>query len=218
MAILRREISTFAEWTEMPRSKRNQKDERKLYGGIIMVPTTHDIFPENFSECKGVIMNLLGAGNEVLITSKPRLSCMLQLYDCLEDYKDKVIFRFTIGCRNNEILKTWEPGAPPFEERFSCLVAAFTLGYKTSVSMEPMLDSPNVVSDAMYLHPYCTGDIWIGKMNKIAERVGGVTREEIRRIEEGQRDEHIFRIYNELKDTPRIQWKDSIKEVVTPIR
>ncbi len=214
MAVLRKEISTFSEWAERPRSKRNQKEEQKKYNGVIMVPTTHDIFPENFGDCKDLILNLLHAGNELLITSKPRLSCMPQLYDCLDDYKDKITFRFTIGCRNNQILKVWEPGAPSFEERLACLVMAFALGYKTSVSMEPMLDAENAPSDAMYLHPYCTGDIWIGKMNKIAERVGGVSRDEIKRIEHGQRDESIRLIYNELKNVPRIQWKDSIKEVI----
>jgi hypothetical protein len=54
-------------------------------------------------------------------------------------------------------------------------------------------------------------------MNHVRRRVIIETPEDeaaVRRIEDGQTDEQIKRIYNALKANPLIRWKESIKSVV----
>jgi len=177
-----------------------------------MFPTMHDIHPNNLDVCVDTLANLLEAGNKVLITSKPKLDCIIEICSVFKEYKDKILFRFTIGTSRNRILNLWEPGAPDFEERFTCLAYAKAKGFKTSVSMEPMLDSETVVTDALYMSPFVTNTIWIGKMNKIDDRVVGIPAEEKSRIKRGQTPKQVRRIYDALKDNPKIEWKDSFKE------
>ena len=64
-----------------------------------------------------------------------------KLCDDLREYKKNMLFRFTIGSMNNEILSFWDQYAPLYEERKQSLEFAFNAGYRTSVSVEPMLDS-----------------------------------------------------------------------------
>ena len=135
---------TAEEW---PIERVRQKDvdrRQRLCAGRIMFPSSHDITPGNFEACMSVLDKLIGAGNEVLIVSKPRYDIIREV--CLEfrEDRDKILFRFTIGAMNDEILNFWEPGAPSFEDRLDSLAYAFDSGYKTSVSIEPMLDSENV--------------------------------------------------------------------------
>jgi DNA repair photolyase len=214
LAILRRDISSHSEWRTINGVRRNLKKENKKHNGTVMFPSVHDIHPSNLDLCIEVITNLLEAGNRILITSKPKLVCIEELCETFKEYRDRILFRFTIGTSNNQILKLWEPGAPSFEERFTCLAYAKAKGFKTSVSMEPMLDSKTVVRDAIYMLPFVTHNLWIGKMNKIEERVVGISREEKNRIHAGQEDCEVYRIYEALKDESKIRWKDSFKQIL----
>ena len=185
--------------------------------GTIMFPTTHDILPEFLEAEMQVIDRLLKAGNNVLIVSKPHRECIRFICECFEDYKDRILFRFTIGAYDDTILGYWEPKAPQFLERLACLQLAFQEGYQTSVSCEPMLDSANVCDMFLMLEPFVTDGIWIGKMNKVRSRVPIENEEDERRvklIEDGQTDEKIKAIYERLKNEPKVRWKESIKEVV----
>lgn len=190
---------------------------RKKYKGRVMFPTSHDITPRFLDECVTVLRKLLAAGNEVLIVSKPHLECVQRLCQELAAYKEKVIFRFTIGAMDDELLRYWEPGAPAFAERLAALKHAHEQGFRTSVSAEPMLDVPHAVELYEALIPYVTDTIWFGKMNDVRRRVAVQTPEDevaVRRIEENQTDERIVELYQRLKDNPKIQWKDSFKAVV----
>ncbi|HQO39114.1 MAG TPA: radical SAM protein, partial [Spirochaetota bacterium] len=109
-------------------------------GGHIMFPTTHDITPAVADTCISYLEKLLCAGNELLIMSKPHYECVVRMCDAFADYKDQILFRFTIGSANDEVLKLWEPGAPSYLERVKALQYAFRVGFNTSVSCEPMLD------------------------------------------------------------------------------
>ena len=80
--------------------------------------------------------------------------------------------------------------------------------------MEPMLNSVTVVDDARLMLPFITDGLWIGKMNKIQDRVTRIDNEEIARIEAGQTDSQIRRIYEALRHEPKIRWKESFKEVL----
>jgi len=214
LSILRKDFTTYKDWSKHIGIRRKEPKEHKKFDGTVMFPSTHDIFPENLELCCEVIANLLEARNTVLIVSKPRVSCISRILKEFEDYKDKILFRFTIGCSDDRILKTWEPGAPDFAERFACLVLAHENGFKTSVSMEPMLDSSNVIKDFNKLSPYVTDSIWIGKMNRISDRVTGIPVAEKKRIREGQTDSKIIKIYGALKDEPKVKWKESFKKVL----
>jgi hypothetical protein len=192
---------------------------RKLYPGTVMFPTTHDITEKTMKECCIVLWKLLTIGNKVLIVSKPHLPVIKFL--CRELYLDReqLMFRFTIGARDNKILKFWEPGAPTFEERRDALRIAFNKGFSTSVSVEPMLNSSDVVDMFYYLEPNISDTYWIGKMNKIAQRVkynpkDADERWMVNHVIEGQTDDCIRCIYEWLKDEPKVRWKESIKSVV----
>ena len=190
---------------------------RKKYKGRVMFPTSHDITPRFLEECVSVLRKLLAAGNEVLIVTKPHLECVERLCRELAEYKDKIVFRFTIGAMDDELLAYCEPGSPVFAERLAALKHAHQQGFRTSVSAEPMLDVPHAVELYETLIPYITDTIWFGKMNQVSKRVDAKTAEEkaaVRRIEENQTDERIRELYERLKDLPKVEWKESIKEVV----
>lgn len=188
-----------------------------LYSGQVMFPTNHDIVPENLDSCLVVLKNLLAANNQVLIVTKPKLSCIETLCRELAFKRDKILFRFTITARSSEILSVWEPSASFYQERLASLSYAFSKGFQTSVSIEPMLDSADVVGMVRELLPFICHSVWIGKMNKIDERVENSSdqmNEAITNLNKGQTDEEIFKIYHQLKDEPLVKWKESIKDIV----
>jgi DNA repair photolyase len=216
-AVNRFKTSTLESW------KHPVIDEKKLLkkwskmDGTIMFPTQHDILPDFLDVCMEFIENILRPGNNILIVSKPHLECIKVICDKLTNYKNNILFRFTIGSCDNDILKYWEPGAPSFEERFESLKYAFNSGYKTSISMEPMLDYKNVIKMVNMFYPFVTDSIWIGKMNKIKQRVAINTAEDVRRVKEieyNNTDDKIWALYNSLKDNDKIKWKENIKEVI----
>jgi DNA repair photolyase len=140
-----RQIGSKDEWKSPQVREKEVKKSRKKESGTVMFPTTHDIFPEMLDPCVTVIRKLLEAGNDVLIVSKPHLECIKRLCQEFTEYKSKILFRFTIGASDDNILKYWEPGAPIFSERIQSLQWAFSSGFKTSVSCEPMLDAEHMV-------------------------------------------------------------------------
>jgi hypothetical protein len=164
-----------------------------------------------------VLDKLIGTGNEVLIVSKPRYDIIREI--CLEfrEDRDKILFRFTIGAMDDEILMFWEPGAPSFEDRLDSLAYAFDSGYQTSVSIEPMLDSEQAVELVRTLDPFVTNAIWIGKMNHIKKNIvidSAEIETAVRQIENGQTKERIKFLYEVLQDNPKIKWKGSIKDIL----
>lgn len=213
------------EWAKMIIRDHDVFKRHPKYRGTVMFPSTHDIVPENIYACLIVLENLLKVGNKVIIVSKPRLECIEKICENFKNYKKQILFRFTIGATDDKILKFWEQGAPEYEERKNCLEWAYRKKFETSVSAEPMLDSANIDKLIEELHPFTTDAIWIGKMNKINNRVATVdpetdptvdteTQEALKAIEEGQTDERIQSIYERHKDNLKIKWKDSIKTVV----
>lgn len=204
------------EWSLEKVRQKDVDKKQKLYDSRVMFPSSHDITPGNFVACIIVIEKLLLAGNELLIVSKPHLACIRAICYSFKAYRDKIIFRFTIGACNNEILAFWEPNAPRYEERKASLIYAFEAGFETSVSVEPMLCADGVIDLVKDLEPFTTISIWIGKMNHLHSI--NVNNEEdfeaIQVIKDGQSDRNIWKIYNKMKDNPLVRWKDSIKKVV----
>jgi len=198
------------------RKKMSKKIVKK--DGRIMFPTTHDISPATLPACAVYLERLLSVGNEVLIVSKPHFSCISFLCEAFTQYKDQILFRFTIGSGYDDTLLLWEPNAPGFKERVASLKLAYDRGYFTSISCEPMLDQDiHVVVDAV--KNWVTDAIWLGKANHLITRLtnngaGNIILEMGRKLEEMQNDEAILALYERYKDDPIIKWKESIKEVV----
>lgn len=202
-----------------------EKELERKYGhrkGTIMFPTTHDITPDNLVHAIVVLDKMLDSCNNVLIVSKPHLECIEKLCKRYSNHKGQILFRFTVGSFDDETLRFWEPGAPGYAERFNSLNAAFTSGFRTSVSMEPMLDTDedDIVRSIETMSAIVTDSIWLGKANKLTERllhnghidVNILSMAEY--LEASQTDERIFSLYERLKDHPKVKWKESIKKVV----
>jgi len=206
---------TEDEWAN---TRIRQKDVDKNWGkrdGVIGFPTSHDILPSNINECIIVLSKILKAGNQVVIVSKPRLDLMIRLSQSIKDYKGQVLFRFTIGAMDNMKLFFWEPNAPIYEERKASLIYIKNMGFRTSVSVEPMLDPPATVELINDLMPCITEDLWIGTMNQIGrlkKNADDRFLKEIQLIEKGQTPERLVELYQNLKDSPKIRWKDKARK------
>ena len=208
-------LASESQWALPVLRPKDVTRRRKKVDGRIMFPTTHDITPQFLGPCIDLLRNLLDAGNDVLIVSKPHLSCIESICYIFGKYRANILFRFTIGAMDDRILSYWEPGAPSWHHRLDCLDFAHSLGYGTSVSCEPCLDSAHVVDLFRICEPYITDSFWIGKANKLALRcVPGTSLEAIEQIERGQTDEAVRRVYGKLKDEPKIRWKESYKAVL----
>jgi hypothetical protein len=219
-AVVRFKQCDAAQWTK-PVIDQTKVDRRYhgRYKGVVMFPTAHDITPLNLSEYLCVLRKLLDAGNNILIVTKPHWPCITVICEAYANFKKQMTFRFTIGSTGDAVLKFWEPGAPGFMERLSCLRYAYYRGYSTSVSCEPYLD-PHVIYTYTACKPYITDSFWVGKLRHFNSRVQlyGVTEEQMKQFVEplkaAQCDKVVRDIYKLLDGQPFIQWKDSIREVM----
>ena len=187
---------------------------------LTMFPSTHNISPEFLGPCEDKIQQILDSGSDILIVLKPWLEVVESICTKFKAEKDRIIFRFTIGSTDNDVLKFWEPGAPSFEERMACLQYAFEHGFETSVSCEPWWggDIDSLISE---LRPFVTDSIWIGKMNRGKARMKNnghwnpqteAKYNELMSI--WYADANIMAIYDRYKDDSLIRWKESIAKVV----
>lgn len=200
--------------------KNFSKKPKKYTDGRIMFPTTHDILPENIDKTIEYLEKWLEVGNHILIVSKPHFECINRICDEFEQYKGQIVFRFTIGSLDDHVLKFWEPNAPLIKERLKSLKHAYNKGFSTSISMEPKLD--RFVRHAVEVfYPYVSDTIWIGNMNFMETRVNPPFEEWRKKdlkykeeVEFTQTKEFIEDLYNNLKDNPKVRWKESIKKVL----
>lgn len=207
-------------WTTPSRNRAAvAKAYNKRYEKPVMFPSTHDITDANLTDCLAVLKKLLGAGNRVLVVSKPHLKCVKELCRELDEFKSRVLFRFSIGSANDAVLSFWEPHAPSYRERLDSLKWAHRQGFKTSVSCEPMLDGniQRVIDDA---RAYVTDSIWLGRVRRIQNclTLNAPGNQEAKRkaaaLMELQNDLWVMGLYVKHKDDPLIRYKDSIKQVV----
>jgi len=217
-AVVRFKRKTFENWKNREINMKKFNEKPVKLDGRLMFPSTHDITIENVGLCVEYLKKWLAVGNEILIVSKPHLSCVNILCHELAEYKSQITFRFTICSKNDDVLKFWEPNAPSFNERKEALKYAHLQGYNTSVSCEPYLDEDIclLVEDLL---PYISDSIWIGKMNKMKPRVdiSNWTREELEylnRVKRNQTDEIVKAIYDTFKNNPRVKYKESVKRVI----
>ncbi len=184
----------------------------------IMFPSTHDLHEEHLCYIIPFLEKLLSPGNNVLIVSKPHPEVIRTICNSFPQYKDQILFRFTIGSGYDRVLKFWEPGAPTFEERGSALIYAWDSGFQTSISCEPMLDE--YIGDVIYaLKGFVTDAIWLGKMNDPTRRLkinghSNIPEEFKEGIRYWMNDDNIWTLYYRYKEDPMIKWKESIKKIV----
>lgn len=190
---------------------------------LVMFPSSHDITPKYLDESISIIKKLINSGNKVLIVTKPHLKCITKICETFESEKKNILFRFTIGSSNSKVLKFWEPGAPSFETRFKSLKYAYELGYKTSVSCEPMLDF-HIDRLINKLLPFITETIWVGNANYLLKRLktnginDPVTIQKANDLVIWQSNKYnILRIYSLFKHNKKIRWKDSIQKILDNI-
>lgn len=200
-----------------------EKDLNKKAGkkdGIIMFPSSHDITPNLLDNHLLVLGKLLSAGNNVLIVSKPHYYCIQRICNSFSQYLNQILFRFTIGSSDTEVLKFWEPGAPTFAERLKSLKYAYNKGFQTSISCEPLLDFKveKLIDNTL---PFITDSFWIGKANMLLGRLkqNGITDETtLKRAKElldwQGNDENFNNLYRKYKENPIIKWKESVKKVL----
>lgn len=184
----------------------------------IMFPSTHDITPECLDICMDALRGILSKGHEVLIVTKPHFECIQAICDWLPYHRDKLMFRFTMGSKSDEVLKAWEPNAPTYEERLLSLQLAYERDFQTSVSCEPMLDT-HVEDIVEVVEGYVSDTIWIGLMNDPKQRLtlNGASPELHSMADELAKacsPEMIADLHGRLKDNPKIRWKDSIKKML----
>jgi len=199
-------------WKNMIVNKGAVERKYRKYNGRVMFPSTHDITDdEKVKEaCFTVICKLLESGNEVLVTTKPRLSVTKQIIELFGLYIEQLQFRFTITSMNNHLLSFWEPHAPSYEERFASLQYACAKGCKTSVSIEPFLDYvPQTLIRS--LSPYVTESIWLGPMNYIpSNSIPESDKHYYEDIRHNYSLVHLQEIYEDLRGNPIIRLKDSM--------
>ena len=239
-AINKGRIAAIEEWPKEKLNKAGVKEKYKLFDKPVMCPGTHDITEDNYNSTSTMLLRLLEAGNRVLIVSKPRPKLIEKLCKQLRKYRNKILFRFTIGAMDDKILSFWEPNAPTYNDRKEALRYAFEKGFRTSISIEPMLDPENVTSLVNDLASFVNHSIWIGTMNTTwymdtdpsvaktdaarervqnnldyyGEEKAEKMRGEILRIKNLQQPDSLNKIYGSLKDNPIVQWKWHIKDAL----
>jgi DNA repair photolyase len=193
------------------------KDFRKR-DELTMYPSSHDIRFEDIEQHIAFLKNFLRSGSPILIVTKADMVCSIMLCKALNQYKEQVEFRFTIGSLNNDITRFYEPNAPSLFSRLNSLIRAYNNGYKTSLSIEPMLDKypERVIKDVL---PFVTESIWIGKLNlaKVRLTLNGHADKwpQIQELVNWQsNDQNILELVQRLSKYPKIKWKDSIQKVI----
>lgn len=204
---------TYETWPIMRVREEVVKRSFGKMAGRIMFPTSHDIvdIPGIRDACFTILGKLLESNNEVLVTTKPRISIVRQIDKLFSDYKKYLQFRFTITSADNNLLQFWEPNAPLFEERLESLKYAFDKKYRTSVSVEPFLDWKPQTLISM-VEPFCTESVWIGKMNYIPS--DSTLHSDLQPfyydVRRNYEIEHLLEIYNDLRSLKKIRFKDSV--------
>ena len=98
---------------------------------------------------------------------------------------------------------------------------AFDYGYQTSVSIEPYLDSDLVKLIDLYdrIHTLVRGNVWVGSMQgfnniDLFDVIKDDKQKFVHPLKEAQSVDSIWVLYNQLNLESRVQWKDSILQVI----
>jgi DNA repair photolyase len=208
------------DWSREELAHNAHKTSYPLKRDMIMFPTTHDITPFYLPHFIRVATMMLGKGNRLLITTKPRLECVTELLAALAPFRDRVLFRFTVGSLDDGDVRFWEPNAPLPAERMAALDLACVGGWQTSVSIEPMLAGrTETLRVIRAVYPLVTETIWVGKMRDVRRRVDmGVPEHAaaVAGIEVLQCDAAVLGLVAQVERLGllKVRWKDSVKAIM----
>lgn len=216
----------------------HQIRKRKSGSNLFMYPTSHDIFPldctceiskeiresisldqyKKIEECYktslNVIDHVLHVGNRLLLVTKPHYKFIQDCISRFKQFKDQIIFRFTITSLGNKLMREFEPKAPDFKERMECIDIALKNGFNVTISIEPFLDM-NPIKLIEYLNLNFPGlsEIWLGAMSKVPKK--RFTESQSRYLDNIYNRNNIMAIrkkITELND-PRIKIKHSFRRI-----
>jgi DNA repair photolyase len=203
-----KQIKDIEEW-DMPVV--NNDKIKKQYRNVnnirtTMFPSTHDIFPSHLNEYMLILHKLLKTNRKIVIVSKPRFECIKRICDECEKYENKFKLILTIGSKNDDLLKTFEPRAPNFRERFESLKYAYEKKIDVEVSCEPLFDILDFDDLYNILSPYAK-NIWIGNMNYMHVLPKNDVIEMYKKV---STPENYKKIYDKYKDVKSVLWKTSV--------
>lgn len=217
-AIKHGKVSSREAWNKesVETSELNRRHSR--LDDVVMFPTRHDTTPKNIQYVLPYLQGLLEAGNRVLYVTKAHETCMSEVVGGLSRFKETLLIRVTIGSMHPLRCKFWERNAPSPQERLKALQLAYNAGFQTSVSMEPILHGvEDAVETFQTVEPYVTEKIWIGAMNSAETRVDVSNqnyRKAVNDLKKLQSKQELIRLYELLRDKPKVLWKDSIRNIV----
>lgn len=221
----RRFASHSGEWSHEVIRFPTRKIGRKR--GVIMYPTTHDLTPRNADTTIPFLRSLLEAGNQVLVTTKPHPDVISRILRDLPTHRGQVMFRFTIGSLDSDVLARWEPFAPNAVSRLEAMAHANVEGWRVSVSAEPLLCStPDEVGALLQTCIAFGGlEVWIGLLNHGERRLranGHLTSENARMLadlEAAWTPDAVKNLVARYSYLPVVRWKESIKSIAgIPLR
>ena len=195
---------------------------------VVMYPSMHDFIDDDVDfHIKFIKERILCHDKiQLLLVTKAPYTTIKAIAEELMEYKERITWRTTITSNDSTILEEYEPFAPSFEERIRTVRCLNELGYRTSVSVEPLLipkavknnKFENVVNFINQLLSIANNKIWIGFMNHIPKTKyhGKDITPELKklfgRIDDFNKGDWIERIVHHFYSNPRIYWKESIKK------
>ena len=238
-ALRRGQVADAEEWLA---ERVNEKRVAKGYAGgrgTIMLPSTHDITPATVEAVGAVAVKLLEAktppGREptrLLLVTKGDGPCIERLARRLHEHapsvgcwRDRVLWRITIGCLDERTRQFWEPHAPPIDMRLEALRWLHGCGWQTSVSCEPLLEPWDALELVAAVAGHVTETIWIGKARELdgrtawcRKRMGEALAMAIEHLQDWQTPSAVLSIAEGLRGRlaaetwAKVRFKDSYAE------
>ena len=196
---------------------------------VVMYPSMHDLIYEGMNEHLWYIKNRLIPLKDatILLVSKGDFRVIKEMSSELAEYKSKIIWRLTITTNDQkELSDFFESNAPPYNERIKSLKYLEEKGFRTSISIEPLLPPKNKempfgeIEFVNSLSKITNGDIWIGLMNHIPKKryngrdITELESKHFSRIENFYDIEWIEKMVHTYYKNKQIYWKDSIKKIM----
>ena len=177
-ALRRGQVADAEEWLA---ERVNEKRVAKGYAGgrgTMMLPSTHDITPATVEAVGAVAVKLLEAKTppgkpqtRLLLVTKGDGPCVERLARRLGDcWRNRVLWRITIGCLDERTRQFWEPHAPTIDMRLEALRWLYREAWQTSVSCEPLLEPWNALGLVAAVAWHVTETIWVGKARELKAR------------------------------------------------
>jgi DNA repair photolyase len=175
----------------------------------VQSPSGHDLYPQIVEHASEQFVELLNKTPcNLLIHSKPSLSVMQCLAHNLYPWRDRIMFSFTIGTANAEVMKIVETMAPELDERVAALEHVYKAGFQVGVGCTPALDI--FVEDTYQLvRPWLRGPFRVGA-------VYGAENELTRNYKTRGKPHNKYKFSRQLLHPQTEEWVESYREAFNP--